>query len=267
MSTRIWALSDLHLDSARGWDLPPPEARPPSDVLVVAGDTMPGFARGVRWLAQRVTDRPVIVVAGNHEHYGRDLDIEIAKARAAAEGTTVTVLQDSTAIVNGVLYLGATFWTDFHLFGTPGPSMAAAAEGLNDYRRIRTSNYSLRLRPRHTQQRNRESKAFFEKALRAAPTTMRRVLVTHHPVHDVGGRSRPSMSSQTADPLAPAYFNRCACLFDLGVDAAVSGHCHVSLHEKIGATLIVSNPKGYGPHALGERWENPRFDPLFTFEI
>jgi predicted phosphodiesterase len=266
MTMRIWTLSDLHLETTRGWDLPPPETRPEFDVLVLAGDTVPGFARGVKWISERI-DKPVIMVAGNHEVYGRDIDIEIDKARSAAEGTNVTVLHDSAVVLNGVLFVGATFWTGFDLFGTPDLSMMAAAEGLNDYRKIRTSNYSLRLRPHHTLQRHRESKAFFEEALRTAPTTLRRVLVTHHPVHDFGGRSRPSMNSLAADRLAPAYLNRCSSLFELGVDAAVSGHTHVSLDEMAGTTRLVSNPKGYGPFAVGGRWENPRFDPLFTFEI
>ncbi|ABE40877.1 metallophosphoesterase [Rhodopseudomonas palustris BisB5] len=264
---KIWPLSDLHMELTRGWDLPGAADRPPFDVMVVAGDVMPGFARGVRWLAERVVDRPVIMVAGNHEHYGRDLDREIEKAREAATGTNVTVLQNSTAIVNGVLFLGATYWTDFDLFGTPIASMSVAAEMLNDYRKIRVDNYSRRLRPQHTLLRHRESRAFVEETLRAAPATMKRVLVTHHPVHPVGGRSRPHGHDLAGDQLAPAYMSDCSELFELGLDAAVSGHTHVSLDEIVGKTRLISNSKGYGPWTAGERWENPHFDPLFTFDI
>ncbi|WPO42871.1 metallophosphoesterase [Tardiphaga sp. 42S5] len=44
---RIWILSDLHLESTRGWDLPPADARPQFDVLVVAGDLITRMERGV----------------------------------------------------------------------------------------------------------------------------------------------------------------------------------------------------------------------------
>ena len=68
---RLWILSDLHLELTRGWDLPSGAARPDFDVLVIAGDLIPNMERGVAWLAERVTDRPVVYIAGNHEFMGR----------------------------------------------------------------------------------------------------------------------------------------------------------------------------------------------------
>jgi predicted phosphodiesterase len=79
----LWIMSDLHLELTRGWDLPPPGARPAFDVMVVAGDLVTGMERGVRWLRERVTDRPVLYVAGNHEPYGRDIARDLEKARVA----------------------------------------------------------------------------------------------------------------------------------------------------------------------------------------
>jgi hypothetical protein len=35
--------------------------------------------RGVAWLLERVTDRPVIYVPGNHEFYGCDIDRTVAE--------------------------------------------------------------------------------------------------------------------------------------------------------------------------------------------
>jgi 3',5'-cyclic AMP phosphodiesterase CpdA len=85
---RFWVLSDLHMDLTKGWDLPAPSERPPYDVLVVAGDLISRMERGVRWLAERVTDRPVIYVPGNHEGYGADIDRTVEKARQAAPAPT-----------------------------------------------------------------------------------------------------------------------------------------------------------------------------------
>ena len=267
MTLRVWALSDLHLDATRGWDLPPPGARPDSDVLVVAGDTMPGFARGVRWIAERVTDRPVIMVAGNHESFGRDIDREIEKGREAARGTNVTVLHDDGCIVGDVAFVGATFWADFELYGTREASMAAAADQLNDFRRIRVHGYSQRLRPHHTLARHRSSRTAIELGLLLNADCRRRVVVTHHPIHAYGSRSRPALSGDAKDLLAPAYMSDCSAMFALGVDAAIAGHTHVSLDLTVGTTRLIQNPKGYGPWSPGERWENPDFDVNFTFDI
>nr|WP_312002412.1 metallophosphoesterase [Bradyrhizobium hereditatis] len=44
--------------------------RPDYDGLIVAGDVVPRAERGVRWLLDRMTDRPHIYLMGNHEGYG-----------------------------------------------------------------------------------------------------------------------------------------------------------------------------------------------------
>jgi predicted phosphodiesterase len=91
---RLWVMSDLHLELTRGWDLPSGDTRPEFDVMVVAGDLIPKAERGVRWLLERVPDRPVIYLLGNHESYGTDIDRTLEKAKAAAAGTCVHVVQD-----------------------------------------------------------------------------------------------------------------------------------------------------------------------------
>jgi hypothetical protein len=230
---------------------------------------MPGFARGVRWLAERVDDHPVVVVAGNHEFYGRDLDREIDKARQAAFGTNVVVLEDEATMIggdDGVLVAGAVGWTDFNLHGTPEMSMRAAADGMNDYRRIRTHSYTRRLRPSGTLARHRKTRAFIETTFGGRKLS-KRVLVTHHPFHAFAGRSRPSSMTDEQDLLAPAYASRCPELFALGLDAAISGHTHVSLDRTVDGVRLIANCKGYGPWGAASTLENTDFDPCFTFEI
>jgi predicted phosphodiesterase len=114
---RIWILSDLHLELTRGWDLPSPADRPAFDVMIVAGDLIPRMQRGVAWLLERVPDRPVIYIAGNHEAYGQDIDIDLEKAQVAAAGTQIHVIQNQTVTIAEISFLGATLWTDFDLFG------------------------------------------------------------------------------------------------------------------------------------------------------
>ena len=90
----LWIQSDPHLELTRGWDLPAVGDRPAYDVLVIAGDLIPRMERGVRWILERVTDRQVIYIPGNHEFYGADINITVEKARALAAGTNVHVMQN-----------------------------------------------------------------------------------------------------------------------------------------------------------------------------
>lgn len=184
-------MSDVHIETASGWDLPPRSIRPDFDVMVCAGDVVPGLARGVKWLAARVSDRPIVLVAGNHEFYGRDIDRELEKGMEAARGTNVIVLQDSSAVIDDVEFFGATYWTDFGLYRTPEASMAAAEEGLNDYRKIRQDRYTRRLRARDTRARNRASRIALELAIALDAGCRKRISVTHHPLHPFGGAAAP----------------------------------------------------------------------------
>jgi Icc-related predicted phosphoesterase len=258
---RLWILSDLHLELTRGWDLPAGEARPDFDVLVAAGDIIPRMERGVKWLRDRVPDRDVIYVAGNHEAYGQDIDIDIEKARAAAVGTRIRVLQNDSVTIDGFTFVGATLWTDFDLFGDPDYAMAVAGETMNDYRKIRTRNYELRLRPMHTVKRHLESRDFIARELHKPG---RHVVVTHHgPVPEAARRGFDN------DIGSAAYASDLRPLIEEGApELWVYGHTHESRDFLVGRTRVVSNAKGYGPWLPRETtWDNASFNPNLIIEI
>lgn len=254
----LWVLSDLHLESTRGWDLPSGDARPHFDVLVVAGDLITRMERGVKWLLQRVTDRPVIYVAGNHEAYGTDIDRTIEKARIAAAGTNLHILQNDSITISGTIFLGATGWTNFNLFGDQARAMQVAGEAMNDYKKIRVRNYELRLRPAHTLARHMETRAFLERKL-SRPKTLPRVVVTHMGFHEEAVRQ-----GFERDLISAAYTSRDPIE---GADLWIYGHTHERRDFRAGATRVISNAKGYGPWRKGETWENPHFDPNLIVEI
>jgi predicted phosphodiesterase len=268
---RLWTLSDIHLELTRGWDLPAPADRPDFDVLVVAGDLIPRMERGVKWLLERVPDRPVIYIAGNHEAYGQDIDVDLEKARAAAAGTNVRVLQNETIRIGDVTFEGATMWTDFLLFGDQHRAMAVAGERMNDFRRIRTSNYARRFRPHHALARHLESRAFLEAELRKERSGPL-VIITHHAPHRA--QRDPALPP---DILDAAYRSDLTHLMvpspDDGrgalrpADLWVYGHTHESFDDLIGSTRVVSNAKGYGPLRRGETFDNTHFNPNFIIEI
>jgi predicted phosphodiesterase len=259
---RLWILSDLHLELTRGWDLPAAGDRPNYHVLVVAGDLLPKAERGVAWLLERVTDRPVVFVCGNHEFYGCDIDRTVEKARALAAGTHVHILQNDTVQIEGVTFIGATFWTDFNLFGDPGRAMVAAAEYMNDYKKIRTGGYVYRLRPSHALQRHQQSRRFIADELRK-PKTGLRVVVTHMSPHR--SAIRPAFDEEIT---SAAYSSDASDLLAMGVDAWIYGHTHDTRDEMIGNTRLITNAKGYGPWPPKELTpDNPNFDPNFVIEI
>jgi predicted phosphodiesterase len=276
---RLWTQSDLHVEPRRGWDLPAADARPCFDVLVVAGDLIPRMERGVAWLRERVPDRPVIYVPGNHESYGCDVDRTVEKAKEAAEGSKVFVLQNDAIRLGNVTFAGATLWTDFNLFGDRRRAMAVAADHMNDFRKIRISRYQDRFRPQHALARHLESRAFLETEMRK-PRGGPLVVVTHDAPHsgryfsryqrerlsdeeiltaayrsDLTSLMWPAPNEGTRNSLRPA-------------DLWIYGHTHESQDVTIGLTRVVSNAKGYGPWMPRHRsWDNAHFDPNFVIDI
>src|ERR1700760_1198873 len=107
------------------------------------------------WLPERVTEKPVLYVPGNHEGCGCDVD-------KAVEGSKVFVLQNEAIRLGNVTFAGATLWTDFDLFGDQRRAMAVAADKMSDFRKIRVSRYRDRFRPQHALARHMESRAFLQ---------------------------------------------------------------------------------------------------------
>jgi predicted phosphodiesterase len=271
-------MSDIHVELTRGWDLPASNERPTFNVAIVAGDLIPRMERGVRWLAERFRDRTVLYVPGNHEFYGVDIMRTVEKARAAAEGTNVVVMQNDSVTIGGVTYIGATMWTDFLLHGDQAGAMAVAGDHMNDFRKIRCDHYRDRFRPHHALARHMESRAFFESEFRK-PRSGPLVAISHHAPHR--GNRRPDtipIPGSDEDILSAAFRSDLTHLMvpagDDGrgpltpADVWIFGHTHESEDVVIGATRVISNAKGYGPWGRSQPTsDNPRFDPKRTIQI
>lgn len=271
---RLWPVSDIHLELTRGWDLPSGDARPDFDVMIVAGDLIPGAERGVRWLLERVPDRPVIYVMGNHEAYGTDIDRTLEKAKTAALGTNVHVIENEAIQIGDVTFAGCTLWTDFAINGDAHRGMTVAGERMNDFRKIRTGRYVERFRPPHALARHRRSRAFLETELgreRTGPL----VIVTHHaPIPEITEDPGGSGNDPTLDP---AYRSDLRALMSPAPDDGggtsrpadlwIYGHTHESFDAVIGETRVISNSKGYGPWPGQRSWDNANFDDKFVVEI
>ena len=124
---KLQLLSDLHLET-EAFD---PEPAPGAELLVLAGDidaTWAGYQRFAGWPV------PVVVVAGNHEFDGRELDTAWPALRRLCDGLGLRLLQRESLIFTAasgrrVRIAGATRWSDFDLFGAAHRPRAQRAAG------------------------------------------------------------------------------------------------------------------------------------------
>lgn len=108
-------LSDLHLET-ESFD---PEPAPGAELLVLAGDidaTWAGYRRFAGWPV------PVVVVAGNHEFDGRDIDEGTAALREHLARLDMQLLERQALAFTSasglrVRLLGTVRWCDFGVFG------------------------------------------------------------------------------------------------------------------------------------------------------
>lgn len=112
---KIQLLSDLHLETERFEVQPAPGA----ELLVLAGDidaTWAAYERFADWPV------PVVVVAGNHEFDGRDVDDAWRRFRRRVEGLGLRLLERESLVVTAldgrrVRLVGTARWNDFDLYG------------------------------------------------------------------------------------------------------------------------------------------------------
>src|SRR5262245_46386296 len=117
---KLHVLSDLHLSMA-GMDVAATDA----DVVVLAGD----IARPDKACAwARQIAKPVLYVAGNHEHYHGDLRGTLTELRRLSAGSSMQVLECDAWVFGGVRFLGATLWSDFRVLDDGAERQRAMAD-------------------------------------------------------------------------------------------------------------------------------------------
>lgn len=230
-----------------------------ADVVVLAGDIDSG-SRGIEWaveLSAMANNKPIIMVAGNHEFYGGHFDQTLVDMRAAAKGSPVHVLENDALVVGGVRFLGCSLWTDFKLHGDGTQQLQALAtvgRSITDFQLIAFGNARRRLQPLDTVERHLQSRAWLEDQLNkpfGGPT----VVVTHH-----------APSEQSIAPiykrnkLSPAFSSNMEAL--MGAERValwIHGHVHDSFDYEINGTRIVCNPRGYAPMDLNRAFASAMF--------
>jgi Icc-related predicted phosphoesterase len=278
---KLLILSDLHNDIASmPVEVDGRRIDAEADVVVLAGDIHEGV-HSPMWAREAFPDKPIILIAGNHEFYGKFWRRNVRKIREKSESLGIHFLENDSVTIDGVCFLGCTLWTDFMLHGEHmrAVSMLEAQRKMNDYRRILLDRKpgdnadfrqfkSAELVPVLTRLRHQESVAWLEQELQSSdPKTLERtVVVTHHAPHpnSIPGEFEGHI-------LSPAYASNLSHLMGYA-PLWIHGHIHDRRDYMLGDTRVVANPRGYphkerGKSKLEYRNENERFDPFFTVEI
>lgn len=279
--TRVLAFSDLHLEFGR-YACDPYSAGdhmiPEADIAVVAGDIAAPVVKAVAYLQRTVARHmPVIYVAGNHEFYSHTLEEEFDRAREHLavrrdDCNEIHLLEDETAIVAGIRFIGATLWTDYELYVGDrvgkerdieiATAMDAARRMIRDHQRVTTQPAGEPLTgfaPRHARSRHQRSRAYIESVL-SQPFEGPTVVVTHHAPHPDSVEERFKKSV-----VSPAFASDLSALIaEHEPELWVHGHVHSSHDYRVGRTRVVANPAGY---VIDGRLENTAFDVERIIEV
>lgn len=281
---RIKVISDLHLEFS--------DVRVPNnenvDVLILSGDILvaedlydhpspdpytPGamnnFSHRIQssiryqeFMKQVSSDYPhVIYVAGNHEFYNGKFYRTIEFLREyCAKFDNVYFLERDTKIIDDVVFVGGTLWTDMNK-GDP-ITLHAVRDMMMDYKRIRNDNKGYTaLKPADTALRHRETLQYISHIVSEHKDKVCVVVGHHSPsfqsVHHVYANER-IMNGAYHSELSEFILDRPQ------IKLWTHGHTHHPFDYVLGETRIVCNPRGYESDDYSE---DTGWNPTMVVEI
>lgn len=250
---KIRLLSDLHTEFRLPYKTAEFAEYRGEDVLVLAGDIASGSTNTIDVIKFfRDQGFPhIIYVPGNHEYYGGDFDdfnTKIATKCAQLDG--VHYLNPGCVTIDGVLFTGATLWTNF---GDNPYSQSAAKRGINDFRVIR--NFDV----------NRCAQTYYKHLGYIQDQYEQRgdrrvVVITHF----LPARECIAPRFRGADLINDYFANNLGDYISNMSDTTwLFGHTHDATDIVLGDTRVVANPHGYYT-ALND---GVGFDPFKTIEV
>jgi predicted phosphodiesterase len=267
---KIQIVSDLHLEFS---DILIKNTNN-ADVLILSGDIMVASKvnkieseYGIRFrdfLKRCSFQFPhVIYVAGNHEFYSDGKFFQgIDELRAAcAQHDNVYFLERDTKIINNVVFVGGTLWTDMNKFDPL--TLHAVRDMMMDYRATVNDQAGYRrLKPADTCERHKLTLDYIKHVV-DENKDKKCVVVGHH---------SPSFQS-VADEYKSEYLMNGAyhsSLEEVMLDRPqiklwTHGHTHHPFDYVIGETRIVCNPRGYEQE--NGYSENTGWDPEKVVEV
>lgn len=269
---KISLVSDLHLENGY-------QELPGGEVLILAGDiceardfkkdfhstrlldAKPGSYKWYDFFYKECAkyDR-VFYVLGNHEHYQGRFDRTHNELKEILPAN-VRLLENDCEEYRGVLFVGATLWTDCN--NNNPLTIHILKYSMNDYRIIKNhyvnKDIYYKLTPEYTSSVHRKSRDYI-RFIANEKSHMPIVVITHH---------GPSFMSINEKYKHEMHMNGgyTSDLSELILDHEnirvwVHGHMHDAVDYVLGSTRVVSNPRGYVGYE-----DTSRFDPNFSFEI
>lgn len=254
---RIQLLSDLHLET----EAFEPEPNPAAELLVLAGDIDSSWEALERFRAWPV---PVLMVAGNHEFDGRDVDEAWPALRARCDELGITLLErESVVLADGegarIRFAATVRWCDFDLFGEPGRATAMRAAAY--YMRImRSSRRGTAFDPEGVREEALACRDWLAAELARRGDWDRTVVLTHF---------APSLRSADprygAQPGTASFCNADDALLP-HASTWIHGHLHCRhdylAEHALGRTRVVCNARGHA-----RKGEAEGHDPLRVYDV
>lgn len=222
-----------------------------ADVIVLAGDiATPETAISI---VQQYGDigKKVLYVAGNHDYWGRTIEEAKENRNKIFEGTNIIELDRGTHIIDDVVFIGATLWTNLS-----HPTYAYIASTTRDFERIKD------LTPNSWNNRHLEDyKYIHDNCLFPEYRNKKKVVITHY---------LPSPKSIgrlfEGNVMNCIFMSNCEEIMALDEGEApnvwIHGHTHDSFDYQCHNTRVICNPYGYHGYEI-----NPKFNPDLVIEV
>jgi 3',5'-cyclic AMP phosphodiesterase CpdA len=245
---KINLCSDLHLEFS---DL----VLPGGDILIVAGDLCEAKNlhrdQFYRFIQEECSSKykETIMVMGNHEHYGYQFEKTADHIRSHLPDN-VYLLEKDTHVINDVLFVGGTMWTDINRNDPATHSVLRYS--MNDYRYIKqfdsANNAYYKLTTQRTMQEHADTVAYFKQVLddnRTGPQ-LPVVVVSHHSPSTLSTKPRYEHDREMNGGYSSDLSEFILDYPEIAV--WVHGHTHDRFNYQIGSTRILCNPRGYLGH-------------------
>jgi predicted phosphodiesterase len=257
LTMKVRYLSDLHNELSVY--LVHPHAEDAETILILAGDISTHDSDPMLPWMENLCARfkHVFYIAGNHECYNGIFPTAFDGVAQDLLGiTNLDVGQQLHRVIDDVLFVGATLWTDV---GNNYSIISEVQHGINDYRLIKIEDAATgrlrRLTTHDTQAVFMQNRKFIGDKLAARSKGQKSVVFTHHAPHPLS-----IQAEYKGDVLNAAYYTDMdKFIVKYQPDVWIHGHMHATIDYHVEKTRILANARGYSRYQ--NRQENRNFDP------
>ena len=260
MKVRI--LSDLHLDIN---NKTPFQLADKDTFTIICGDISGSISKTCKWIDNNIHNG--LFIAGNHMFYDEhNLTIEQIFGKYSTKyplNKPVSFLNNNHKVINDIVFIGSTLWTDYKLFGAGSAELYKyyATRCMNDFKygRIENEGNIARLTPEYCENAFQQSIEYIDDVCKIY-TDKTIVVITHHAPSSQSIDKDYLLHSETAAAFASNLEN--FILDHPNIKLWCHGHIHLFKDYQIGDCRIICNPRGYEQMS-----ETTGFNPDFIIEL